>query len=930
MDTNSSPSQPPPSPSPLKPVNTTTAPTPTATPTTPTSSGSLYHLCRSVLDKLSTIDGMQMYLEQDTTSDPLSKLTKICRQGFPLCTLYNALKPVKPLSVDSDPNLNALNSCKANVYHFIVACIRDLSIPEEEMFTISDLFQDDTTGFVKVVNTINKLLLLLENRGIITVRSSNRNSDNSDPNPKNTRDKVVLELLETERKYVQDMEILQNYMRELQTQKIVSADTIHYLFGNLNALVDFQRRFLIQLEEIAEKSPEEQRIGHLFITMEESFSVYEPYCANYYSAQDLVVQETPRLQKLAEILNPIYELPSMLIKPVQRICKYPLLLQELLKSTDKTWPHYQETQASVDAIKRVTEKVNETQRQHENVQKVQELKKRLDDWKEIRIDGYGNLMLQDKLIISTNATESNERDLHVFFFEKALLFCKESKGNNLLPKSNTLSINKKKRRGSLVPKYVFYTSNMADMNSKCCKNGVWCLVVDLKNSELEQISLKFRNEEQLKLWTCTLTKAIQKAIDVANENDQLLSNQLSSTYTDGEDEEEGENDFFDDEEDDYHQQHQQQQHQQQRSRSSSFNQQPMIRGKIGPIQTAAVSQDKYNVVGRPYHNVPGMNLSPLPRSNSSLTTSSILSTSPPSLLNCNYYPASPPPSHPSSPTSSSRVSSTSTSAAAWHRHDGLTDIATNFLTGDYTAEDYHQHYLIQQQKQQQPFHQHSLLITGRSQSQSAAVAHPSTLTRPTLPINQNRLRSQSSPNIMKNNGPGHTVPMTASSSTATTSTDSTAPGTPTMSEMPQLPTRSANMKPTPLDLSRSYHQHQETIISPPLPPPMMRSVASTPRLSDIAMTTGAAPPSPGAIKIKLNFNDGIYVIVTNHEVTFFELMEKVDKKIRLVANLKSTDLLRLKYQDEDCDFITINSDDDVQMAFESRGIHNTVNLFVSL
>ncbi|OAC99444.1 hypothetical protein MUCCIDRAFT_148466 [Mucor lusitanicus CBS 277.49] len=704
MDSNFSPSQPPPSPSPLKPVNTTTAPTPTATPTTPTSSGSLYHLCRSVLDKLSTIDGMQMYLEQDTTSDPLSKLTKICRQGFPLCTLYNALKPVKPLSVDSDPNLNALNSCKANVYHFIVACIRDLSIPEEDMFTISDLFQDDTTGFVKVVNTINKLLLLLENRGIITVRSSNRNSDNSDPNPKNTRDKVVLELLETERKYVQDMEILQNYMRELQTQKIVSADTIHYLFGNLNALVDFQRRFLIQLEEIAEKSPEEQRIGHLFIMMEESFSVYEPYCANYYSAQDLVVQETPRLQKLAEILNPIYELPSMLIKPVQRICKYPLLLQELLKSTDKTWPHYQETQASVDAIKRVTEKVNETQRQHENVQKVQELKKRLDDWKEIRIDGYGNLMLQDKLIISTNATESNERDLHVFFFEKALLFCKESKGNNLLPKSNTLSINKKKRRGSLVPKYVFYTSNMADMNSKCCKNGVWCLVVDLKNSELEQISLKFRNEEQLKLWTCTLTKAIQKAIDVANENDQLLA------------------------------------------------------------------------VGRPYHNVPGMNLSPLPRSNSSLTTNSALSTSPPSLLNCSYYPASPPPSHPSSPTSSSRVSSTSTSSTTWHRHD----------------------------------------------------------------------------------------------------------------------------------------------------------VASTPRLNDIAMTTGAAPPSPGAIKIKLNFNDGIYVIVTNHEITFFELMEKVDKKIRLVANLKSTDLLRLKYQDEDCDFITINSDDDVQMAFESRGIHNTVNLFVSL
>lgn len=42
---------------------------------------------------------------------------------------------------------------------------------------------------------------------MISVRSSNRNSD---PNaPKDTRSKVVMELLETERKYVQDMEILQ-------------------------------------------------------------------------------------------------------------------------------------------------------------------------------------------------------------------------------------------------------------------------------------------------------------------------------------------------------------------------------------------------------------------------------------------------------------------------------------------------------------------------------------------------------------------------------------------------------------------------------------------------------------------------------------------------------------------------------------------------
>jgi cell division control protein 24 len=288
-----------------------------------------------------------------------------------------------------------------------------------------------------------------------------------------------------------------------------------------------------------------------------------------------------------------------------------------------------------------------------------------------------------------------------------------------------------------------------------------------------------------------------------------------------------------------------------------------------------------------------MNLSPLPRSNSSLTT---MSTSPPT-MNYNYYPASPPPSHPSSPTSSSRISSTSTSSTTWHRHDGnaLTDIASNFLNNEYSSEDYHQHYL---QKQQYP--PHSLISTGRSQSQSAAIEanRHTNAVRPPLPTNQNRLRSQSSPNIMKDDSAS--IVMTPSES------------------LPQVPT--LRTKPAPLDLSRE-----------PAPPQLIRNVASTPRLTDIALSHGGVlPPSPGTIKIKLVFNDGIYVIVTNHEVAYFELMEKVDKKIRLVANLKQSDLLRLKYQDEDCDFITINSDDDVQMAFESRGVHNTVNLFVSL
>ncbi|KAI8097158.1 uncharacterized protein BX664DRAFT_325678 [Halteromyces radiatus] len=851
-------------------------------PLTPTSSGSLYHICRAVLDQLPNVPGMREFIEMENNTasspttneppttptslksggDPLSKLWHICRRGSSLCTLYNALKPEHPLKVDQNPSLNSVNACKASVYHFIVACRKELLFPEDEMFTITDLYQNDTNGFVKVVNTIQKILNILDERGIITVKSLDENADAD--GPKDTRDKVVLELLETERKYVQDMETLQNYMRELHAQKILPPDTIHYLFGNLNALVDFQRKFLIQLEEIAEKQPEEQRFGALFVQNEEAFSVYEPYCSNYYSAQDLVVQETPKLQKLEHILNPTYQLPSMLIKPVQRICKYPLLQSELIKSTNKDWPYFAEMDDGLESIKRVTEKVNETQRQHENIQAVEDLKKRVDDWKGISIDGYGSLLLQEKITMTSN---DNSRDLHAFFFEKALLFCKETRDSsrNRLTKSNTLSI-KKKRAGTLQPKYLILISRIIGVHNKS-QQGVWTLTVEYKDREVESFSVRYRNEEQVKLWETTLSK-----MTMFNKSNVPNTHLMSMPPTQGGhisyfDDEDEEDDFEDEEDEEYHPA---------RSRSNSISAQlHHARSKMGLSggNNGEGSSSGNKTSPRIYATTPGMNLSPLPRSSSSVTTNNNGESS----TDHGLYPASPPPSKPSSPTTPRVVSSSSSSSSAsplhhpqntsgnsnkssaiWQRQtheDGayLTDAATKFMTEDTPK--------------------------GRSFSQSAASYSSTGMSASAAAALQTRVRSQSSPNIHKN-GPHQ------------------------WDDLPQVPIN-----------SRTYYQQQQ-------------QQQQSPPLTSIPTSSGS-PITMDTLKIKLSYNDGIYVIVCPVDIRFTDLMEKVEKKIKLVANLQPNDILRLKYQDEDEDFITINSDDDVQMAFESRGASSTVNLFVS-
>jgi len=87
----------------------------------------------------------------------------------------------------------------------------------------------------------------------------------ADKGPMSNRSKVVQELVDTERKYVQDLEILQSYMNALTKSEIVSLDFIHMMFLNLNSLVDFQRRFLIKVESLNILPPDQQRWGKLFL-----------------------------------------------------------------------------------------------------------------------------------------------------------------------------------------------------------------------------------------------------------------------------------------------------------------------------------------------------------------------------------------------------------------------------------------------------------------------------------------------------------------------------------------------------------------------------------------------------------------------------------------------------------------------------------------
>ncbi len=177
---------------------------------------------------------------------------------------------------------------------------------------------------------MNRVLDILDKGGLLRHNEKPRPIVVAESAPTSIKAHQIAELLKTERDYIQHLEILQEFKR--QVTGAIAGDAIHDIFLNLNQLLDFQRRFLVRIEQQNGLPENEQNWGKLFSYYRESFRVYEPFIANQNRCNETVLNVWPKLQKaeLSHELKGILETPSVLlsflIKPFQRLSKYPLML----------------------------------------------------------------------------------------------------------------------------------------------------------------------------------------------------------------------------------------------------------------------------------------------------------------------------------------------------------------------------------------------------------------------------------------------------------------------------------------------------------------------------------------------------------------------------------------------------------------------------
>ncbi|XP_041831370.1 pleckstrin homology domain-containing family G member 3 isoform X5 [Melanotaenia boesemani] len=246
------------------------------------------------------------------------------------------------------------------------------------------------------------------------------------PNPQLTYlDRVVMEIIETERMYVRDLRmIVEDYLAHIidQSDLSIHPEQVCALFGNIEDIYEFNSELLQDLD-MCDNDP--VAIARCFVMKSEYFEIYTQYCTNYPNSV-AALTDCMRNKSLAKFfrdrqasLKCSLPLGSHLLKPVQRILKYHLLLQEIAKHFNPEEEGYEVVEEALYTMTGVAWYINDMKRKHEHAVRLQEIQSLLLNWKGPDLTTFGELVLEGTFKVHR---AKNERTL--FLFDRMLLITK--------------------------------------------------------------------------------------------------------------------------------------------------------------------------------------------------------------------------------------------------------------------------------------------------------------------------------------------------------------------------------------------------------------------------------------------------------------------------------------------------------------------------
>ncbi|XP_057302038.1 guanine nucleotide exchange factor DBS-like [Hydractinia symbiolongicarpus] len=329
------------------------------------------------------------------------------------------IQPVKAMVVEKDVQKKQdRNSLKAPMS----------PTPPVDKKEISVVVTDDIEKY-KRNKTFRKSLRMSFRRPVSSPAQLQLAEYEEDPEHRKKIRHVITELINTERDYINDLQcILETYYAAFDDINMNIPHHIrsqkHVIFGNIKEIYQFHTGNFMDELETCRDAP--YLAGQVFMDKKEQFQLYATYCKNKPKSEAVrkELHETSFLHEYQKQIGHQLNLDSYLLKPVQRITKYKLLLTEMLKYVSKRNPAHADIMEALHTMKKVLRHVNDVMHSSGLVGFGGNL------------DDEGKLVLQDSFTVweckkntLKQFTKLGGKQRQVFLFENCLIFSKREMDN---------------------------------------------------------------------------------------------------------------------------------------------------------------------------------------------------------------------------------------------------------------------------------------------------------------------------------------------------------------------------------------------------------------------------------------------------------------------------------------------------------------------
>uniref|UniRef100_H2UD65 Osteoclast-stimulating factor 1 n=1 Tax=Takifugu rubripes TaxID=31033 RepID=H2UD65_TAKRU len=380
-------------------------------------------------------------------------LAQALRDGVLLCQLLNNLLPqaVNLREINLRPQMSQF-LCLKNIRTFLGVCLAKFYLKKSDLFEAFDLF--DVRDFGKVIDTLS----ILSHSHVATQRGLHETLDEDDDlydfvedeedkgdeiyedlmkieEPPERQQKCgvdkreccLQEIRQTEEKY---SETLESVMKPL--ERFLQPQDIESIFSNIEDLAKIHRSLLGEVRASI-LNYGARNLYQVFLDYKERLLLYGSYCSQVEMAtkhlDKLSSQREDIRMKLEECSNRAnsgrFSLRDLLMVPMQRVLKYHLLLQELVKHTTDA-KDKENLRLALDAMRDLAQCVNEVKRDNEIIRQITTFQLSIENMTH-SLALYGRPKIDGELKICTPEKKS-KHDRFAFLFDKAMFVCKKKSG----------------------------------------------------------------------------------------------------------------------------------------------------------------------------------------------------------------------------------------------------------------------------------------------------------------------------------------------------------------------------------------------------------------------------------------------------------------------------------------------------------------------